>query len=87
MSKKIKLIRSIRNAADTDDVKEISMKDETEMSASDFYDVVLSSDGKIALGDMESAICNLCGLTSEQVASMSPKDYIMLSGEVGKYIA
>lgn len=85
--KKIILIRTIRNAADTEDVKEINMKEEAEMTASDFYDVSMSTNDKVEIGSFEPAICNLCGLTSSQVASMHPKDYMMLSAEVGKYLA
>ena len=62
------------------------MKEEKDMTASDFYDVAFSADGTVKLGDMESAICNLYGLTSSQVASMHVKDYLSLSQEVGKHI-
>ena len=84
--KKIKLIRAVKTADGSSEIKEVSMKEDDDMSASDFYDVVMSADGRIAIGDMESAVCNLCGLTSSQVASMHIKDYLALSGEVGKHI-
>ncbi len=84
--KKIKLIRSIKDVTGKEDIKEISMKEEAEMCASDFYDVVMSSDGSMLVKDFEPAICNLCGLTSSQVAQMHIKDYMMLAGGVGKYI-
>lgn len=83
---KIKLKRPIKTVKGDEEIKEVTIKDEKDMCAADFYDVKFSSDGTVALGDMKSAICNLCGLTEEQVASLHPKDYIGISGEVGKYI-
>ena len=86
MSTKFKLKRHIRNAADTDDVTEVKVKDEKDISASDFYDVSFNPDGSSNLGAMAETIANLTGLTSSQVASLHVKDYIKLSAEVGKYI-
>ena len=82
----IKLKRPIKDAAGTGEVSELKIKDESEMSASDFYDVVISSSGEMRLGDMAGTIANLTGITEEQVASLHPSDYIKLSGEVGKYL-
>lgn len=84
--KKIKLIRPILHVDGKTELKEVTVKSEDEMSASDFYDVQFSADGTVKLGDMSSAVANLCGLTSAQVRSMHPTDYFSLSGEVGKYI-
>lgn len=87
MGKKFDLKRPIRNAADTEDVTEVTVKDEKDISACDFYDVSFSADGSSNLGSMASTIANLTGLTESQVASLHVKDYIVLSGEVGLYIA
>ena len=84
--KQIKLIREIDNAAGTDKISEVNLKEEAEMNAADFYDITMSADGKMELGNFAAAIANLTGLTSSQVASMHPKDFMMLCGEVGKYI-
>ncbi len=83
---KLTLKRAIRNAADTEDVNEVSIKDEKDISASDFYDVSFNPDGSSNLGAMADTIANLTGLTSWQVASLHVKDYIKLSSEVGKFI-
>lgn len=86
MSEKIKLQRSIPNAAETGDIDEVEIKDEKDISASDFYDVSFNPDGSSNLGAMAETIANLTGLTSGQVAALHVKDYIKLSAEVGKYI-
>jgi len=86
MSEKFKLKRSIQNAAGTEEINEVSIKDEKDISASDFYDVSFNPDGSSNLGAMADTIANLTGLTNEQVASLHVKDYIKLSAEVGKYI-
>ena len=85
--KKIVLTRSIKNAAGTEDILEINMKEESEMNAYDFYDVEFGADGKVALGAMAPAIANLCNLTSEQVSNLHIKDFMSLSADVGKYIS
>jgi len=87
MSKKIKLSRSIRNASDSEDIEFVTIKDESEISAFDFFDVTFSADGSTKLGSMAETIANLTGLTYEQVGSLHIKDYTLLSAEVGKYIA
>lgn len=85
--KKIKLIRPIKDAAGVNDITEITIKDEDKISASDFYDVEMptNENASIPLKAFEPVICNLCGLTSAQVAQMHVKDYMGLTGEVGKY--
>jgi len=82
----VKLKRPIKDAAGTGELKELKIKDESEMSASDFYDVTFSATGEMRLGDMAGTIANITGITEEQVASLHPSDFIMLSGEVGKYL-
>ena len=84
--KKIKLIRAIKDAAGIEDINEINIKEENEITAYDLYDVEFDSGGKIKFGTMAPAIANMCNLTEAQVASMSPKDFAQLSAEVGKYI-
>lgn len=84
--KKFKLSRPIKDAIGESEVTEINIKSEDDISACDFYDVSFAADGNIKLGTMSGAIANITGLTDEQVGSMSPKDYIELSGIVGKYI-
>ena len=86
LGKKIKLQRPIQNAAETGEINEVEIKDEKDISASDFYDVSFSPDGSSNLGAMADTIANLTGLTSGQVAALHVKDYIKLSAEVGKYI-
>ena len=85
-AKKFKLKRAIRNPADTEDIMEVSIKDEKDISASDFYEVSFSPDGSSHLGATAETVANLTGLTSGQVASLHIKDYIKLSAEVGKFI-
>lgn len=85
--KKIKLIRPIKDAKGENDITEITMKPEDQMSAHDFYDVQFDVNGGTTLGSTAPAIANLCGLTSAQVANLHPKDYLMLSLDVGKYIS
>jgi len=86
MSKKIKLSRSIRNVADTEDIKEISIKDDKDVSACDFYEMEVSTDGKMNIGSMAGVIANLTGLTDEQVASLKPKDYMEVMGEASSFL-
>jgi len=86
MAQKFKLKRPIQNAAENGELEEVICKDEKDISASDFYDVSFNADGSSQLGSMADTIANLFGLTSGQVASLHIKDYITLSGEVGKYL-
>lgn len=86
MSEKIKLKRPIQNAAGTGEITEVTVKDEREMTASDFYEVSFSPDGSSNLGAMAETIANLTGLTRSQVASLHISDYIKLSTVVGKHI-
>ena len=82
----IKLKRPIRNAADTDDIKSVKIKDEKDMSAFDFYAMPVMTDGKMLVGDAAETIANLFSLTSEQVASLHPRDYFVLMGEVSSFL-
>ena len=80
-------MRPIKDAAGEKEISEITIKDENEISACDFYNISFDGDGKSSLGSYADAIANLAGLTDLQVASMHPKDYVALSAEVGKYIS
>lgn len=86
MGKIFKLQRPIRNAADTEDIDKITMKDEKDISACDFYGVSFGQDGKTQLGLMAETIANLCGITESQVASLHIKDYLKISGEVSNFL-
>lgn len=86
MGEKFKLKRPIQNAAQDGEIEEVVCKDEKDISASDFYNVTFNADGSTQLGSMADTIANLFGLTSDQVALLHIKDYIVLSGEVGKYL-
>ena len=84
---KIKLQRAIKDPSGENDVNEVTVKDEAKITASDFYDISFNPDGSSTLGSYANTIANLTGLTELQVDSLHPKDYIKLSGEVGKYIS
>lgn len=84
--KKIKLIRPIKDAKGENDITEISIKDEKDITAYDYMNYKISNDGTTELGAMVGSICNLCGLTEEQVLSMAPKDYMHIYAEVGKHL-
>ena len=86
MAKKFKLKRLIRNAADTEDITEVTVKDEKDVSASDFYDMEVSTDGKMKMGSMSVVIANLTGLTESQVAELHIKDYMILTEEVSSFL-
>ena len=86
MSKKFKLTRHIRNAADNADISELEIKDEDDFTASDFYDVEIPTDGKVTMGMFAPGIANITGITESQVASLCLKDYAILSEIVGKHI-
>jgi len=86
VKKKFKLKRPIEDASGKGELTEIEIKDEKDISASDFYDVSFNADGSSKLGAMADTIANLCGLTDSQVASLHVKDYVAISAEVGKYI-
>ncbi len=84
---KFKLKRPIKDAMGKNDISEVSIKSEDELTAYDFYNVSFGSNGDVKIGAMAEAIANVCSLTSEQVALMHPRDYLGLSEIVGKYIA
>ena len=87
--KKYKLKRAIKDHNDND-VKELQIKDDNDICASDFYNIQVNygEDGQVkeTLGDLKDAIANVCGLTTAQVNSMHPSDYIKLSAIVGKFL-
>jgi len=80
--KQYKLNRPIKDVSGENDIDEITVKEEDDLNASDFYAVVANPSGE----NLAETVANMCGLTSMQVASMSPKDYVHLSNEVGKYV-
>lgn len=82
MAKKFKLKRPIQNIAKDAEVTEVTMKEEKDVCASDFYGI--SPTGNI--GAMADTVANMFGLSSAQVASLHPKDYIMLSGELASFL-
>ena len=86
MGKSFKLKRAIRNAAGTEDIKSVKIKDEKDMTAFDFYSMPVSADGTMLVGDTSETIANLFTLTSEQVASLHPKDYFVFMGECGSFL-
>lgn len=86
MGQKFKLKRPIKDASGEKDIDTVEMKDEKDISASDFYSFEIRTDGKTELGGMADPISNLFGLTDEQVASLDIKDFVALSAEVGKFI-
>ena len=86
MSKTFKLKRPIPDATGNGEVNEVSIKDEKDICAADFYDVSFSADGSSNLGATAETVANLTGLTSAQVGLLHVADYIKLSAEVGKFI-
>lgn len=86
MSNKIKLKRPIKSIKDDSEISEVTIKDEKEITAYDIYSVTFKQDGTTELGSYAGAIASLCNLTESEVASLHPKDYITLSGEVGKFL-
>ena len=84
--KDFELTRAIKDPAGENEITTVKLKEEADVNAADFYGVSFGADGNITLGGMADAVANITSLTSSQVASMHPKDYIELSGEVGKYI-
>lgn len=83
---KFKLTRAIISADGAHDVNEVNIKDSKDVTAYDFFGMKISADGTSGLGAMADPIANLTGLTEEQVASLSPKDFLTLSAEVGKFL-
>jgi len=85
MGKVFKLRRPIANAAGTGTIDEVTMKDEKDINAMDFYDVSFSVGGS-TLGAMADTVANLFSLTSTQVATLHPKDFILFSGECSSFL-
>ena len=77
---KFKLKRPIKDALGEKDIVEIKVREEKELTADDFLDVVAIPSGQ----NVKETVCNMTGLTSEQVGSMHPSDYNKLAGLVGK---
>jgi hypothetical protein len=86
MGNRFKLQRPIRNAADTEDINEVTMKDEDSVSASDFYNIEIPTGDEIRFGQMASLIGDLCGLTDSQVASLHIKDYLKLNEVAASFL-
>lgn len=84
--KEFELCKPIPNALGDGEITKITLKDEKDISASDFYDVSFGADGSAKLGSMAPAIANLAGITESQVASLNIKDYIKLSTEVSGFL-
>lgn len=82
MAKKFKLKRPIQNIAKDAEVTEVTMKDDKDICAADFYGI--SPTGNI--GAMADTVANMFNLTNEQVASLHPSDYIKLSGELAGFL-
>ncbi len=83
---KFKLTRPLENASGDGDISEVTRKEDKDVSASDFYSVTIAQDGTSSLGSMADAISNIYGLTSSQVASLHPKDFILMSGECSTFL-
>ena len=84
--KKFKLKRPIENVTGDGQIKEVTLKDEKNISAADFYDVSFNPDGSSTLGASAGTIANLFGLTDAQVASLHPKDYVTLNIEISSFL-
>ncbi len=82
MAKVFKLKRPIQNITKDSEITEVKMKDEKDVSASDFYGIAPSGD----LGAMANTVANIFGLTSEQVASLHPSDYIKMTAEISGFL-
>lgn len=76
------LKRAIKDVSGENEIKEVQVKEEADLNASDFYEVLAYPTGE----NLADAVANVCGLTSMQVASMSIKDYRVLAGKVGKFL-
>jgi len=87
--KDFKLKRSIFDTQENE-IKVLKIKDEDEVSAVDFFDMTVDVDElgnvKNSMGSMVEPIANICGITTSQVKSLHPSDYIKLSAVVGKYL-
>ena len=86
MGEAIKLKRPIRDAADKEDLLEVTLKDENDVSASDFYNMEVSTDGKMNMGSLSGVVANLTGLTESQVAELHIKDYMILTEKVSSFL-
>jgi len=80
---KFKLKRDIKDALGKDKISEINVKEEKDLTADDFLDVVAIPTG----ANLKDAVCNITGLTGDQVGSMHPYDYNKLASMVGNFIA
>ena len=84
MGERMRLSRPIEDAAGSGEIIEITIKDEKDVSAIDFYGISFGADGKSELGSLAGTIANLTGLTDNQVALLSVKDYMKLNAKVAK---
>jgi len=76
---KLKLTKSIKSLVDDKPLKEISVNNSTD--ASFYMNAPLRQE---VIGDFFDIICDLTGLTSDQVSSMHKDDYMALVIYVGK---
>lgn len=82
-----KLKRPIMDIKGENEIHEVRIKKEEEISAFDFLEMEVSTDGKMRLKDFLSAIASTTELTENQVKSMHPADYTALMGIVGNFLA
>lgn len=84
--REIKLRRSINSAREDATIDTIKIKDNEDFSAADFYEMKVSSDGTMKLGDMAGTAATIAGLTERQVADLHPKDFMELVSIAGKFL-
>jgi hypothetical protein len=77
-----KLNRPIQDGEDS--ITELKVKELHEINAFDIYGVSISAGGSIDFKSFIEPIANISGLTTAQAGVLSPKDFIYLSGVVGK---
>ena len=76
---KLKLTKPIKSLVDDKPLKEITINDSTD--ASFYMNTPLRQD---TIGDFFDIICDLTGLTTNQVSTMHKEDYMALVIYVGK---
>lgn len=77
-----KLARPIKDGEN--EITTIKVKEEHEINAIDIYGISVKADGTNDLGSFAEPIASIAGLTSAQVGALSPKDFMNLTGIVGK---
>ena len=80
-----KLSRPIQDGEDS--ITELKVKESHEINAFDIYGISISADGSNDFKSFIEPIANISGLTTAQVGVLAPKDFIYLSGVVGKSLA